>query len=180
MWTQDVDDLLLDEGLCSIEAEFLTGELRVQARVLSPEPRLSDHLNSATSMIELQPSRVQRLAGGPMIDVSGHPAYLSKAHLLAVIPIEEKDGPAPAGSTLWKGTISQTCWAALAQYSIVGRLHMEAGRDPRLFLRSLEQRQFVPLTDARLTLPDGTVREYPTVVINRYQLHLLVLDGTAE
>jgi hypothetical protein len=177
MWAEDVDDILLDEGLCTIEAEFLTPELHIRASITSPEQRLSDHLNSSTSMVELQPTHVQRLSGGQVIEVAGHPAYLSKAHLLVVIPIDEPIDAAPPATSLRKGTISQTCWAALPGYSVVGRLHMEAGRNPRLFLRSLEQRQFVPLTDARVTHPDGTVREYPTVVINRHQVHLLVFDG---
>src|SRR5947209_6375530 len=149
MWTQDVDDLLLDEGLCTIEAEFLTTELRIRASITSPESRLSDHLNSSTSMIEIQPTHVETLSAGEAIEIDGRDAYLSKAHLLAVIPILEPDGQVPAAAALWVGTISQTCWVGLGAYSVAGRLHMDAERNPRLFLRSLEQRQFIPLTDAR-------------------------------
>jgi hypothetical protein len=180
MWAEDVDDILLDEGLCTIQAEFLTRELQIRGSVTSPEQRLSDHLNSSTSMVEVQATHVQRHSGGQVVEVSGHPAYLSKAHLLVVIPIDEPVDSAAAGPSLRKGTISQTCWAALPGYSVVGRLHMDAGRHPRLFLRSLEQRQFVPLTDARITFPDGTVRDYPAVVINRHQVHLLVFDGPTD
>jgi hypothetical protein len=180
MWTQDVDDVLLDEGICTIEAEFLTSDLLIRARVTSPEARLSDHLNSSTSMLELQPSRVERLTTRQTIDVSSHTAYLSKAHLVAVLPIDEPEGQMAEGPTAWKGTISQNCRAALSGYTLAGRLHMDADRNPRLFLRSLEQRQFVPLTDARLTYPDGAVRECATIVVNRHQIHLLVLDGLAE
>src|SRR5579864_2532001 len=177
MWTQDVDDLLLDEGLCTIEAEFLTADLRIHASIISPETRLSDHLNSSTSMLELQPTRVEALASGKALEVSGHASYLNKAHLLAVIPIQEPDTQVPAADTLWVGTLSQTCWVALGPYTVEGKIHMDAGRNPRLILRSLEQRHFVPLTDARVTAPDGTVTNHPAILVNRHHFHLLVLDG---
>lgn len=166
-----------EEGLSVIEGEFFTENYVIQGTVTSPEFRLSEHLNSGTTTFELKPSRVQRSLSGLRVNVAGSHTYVSKAHLLFVLPIDEPVTPLPTDNTYWSRTITQTCWAGLGRYSLVGKIHMDAGRNPRLFLRSLEQRQFLPLTDVRLTFPDGATREYPTVIVNRFQLELLAIEG---
>jgi hypothetical protein len=50
---------------------------------------------------------------------------------------------------------------------------MEAGRDPRLFLRSLDERRFLPITHVRLMFPDGVIREHSIVILNRLHVELL-------
>lgn len=177
MWTEQVDDPLTEDGLCSIEAEFYTEQFVVRGDLISPEARLSDHLNSSTTMLEVRPTHVHRSLSGLPINVAGNYAYIAKGHLLFVLPIDEPEVPSSVENGYWTRTITTTCWAGLGRFSLVGRVHMEAGRNPRLFLRSLEQRQFVPFTNVRLTFPDGTVREYPSVFVNRFHLELLAVEG---
>lgn len=180
MRIQPADEAPVDEGLNSIEADFFTEQFVVRGAVISPEMRLSDHLNSSTTTLELKPSQVQRSLSDLHINVAGNNAYLSKAHLLFVLPIRESVGAKPDDSSVWTPTITQTCWAGLGRYNLLGKIHMEAGRNPRLFLRSLEQRQFLPFTDARITYPDGSNHDYPVVVVNRFHMELLVLEGARE
>ncbi|MDQ2743305.1 MAG: hypothetical protein M3Z66_13575, partial [Chloroflexota bacterium] len=96
-------------------------------------------------------------------------------HLLFAVPLSTEP-PAEDDQSLHAETLTHTCWAGVGRYSLLGRLHMEVGRNPRLFLRSLEQRQFLPVTDVRLTFPDGAVRDYTAVVVNRLQIELLALQ----
>ena len=175
---QSVEEAYLDEGLCTIEAEFFTEHLVVRGEVTSPEVRLSDHLNSSTSTFEVDPSRIHRTLGGSRADFKGSSAYINKSHLLFVLPIDETVAVRPAHDS-WSQTITQRCWAALGRYALVGKVHMEATRNPRFFLRSLERRQFLPFTDVRLTFPDGTTRDYPAVIVNRFQMELLALESDA-
>jgi hypothetical protein len=58
---------------------------------------------------------------------------------------------------------------------LVGKIHAEAGRDPRLILRTLEHRQFLPFTECTATMPDGSVRNAGTVIVNRHNLEMLAL-----
>jgi hypothetical protein len=176
MWTQSLEPPSDEEGLSSIEAEFFTQHFIIHGQVTSPEMRLSDHLNSSTSTFELRPTRVQRAATGAQINVAGSCTYVSKAHLLFVLPSGQAQ-PDASDHNLWSRTLKQTCWAGIGHYSLIGKVHMEAGRNPRLFLRSLEQRQFLPFTEVRLTFPDGSLRELATVIVNRHHLELLALDG---
>lgn len=170
------DESAPEEGLTSIEAEFYTEQFVVRGELTSPEMRLSDHLNSSTATLELKPTGVQRSLSGLRVNVAGGFAYISKSHLLFVLPIQEPAAPPAEASNSRVRTITQTCWAGIGRYSLLGHLHMEAGRNPRLFLRSLEQRQFLPFTDARLIFPDGATREYPMVVVNRFQIEMLALE----
>ncbi len=165
----------LEEGLYALEAEFYTEQFILRATVISPEMRLSDHLNSATSTLELRPSAVRRATNGAQVHVAGSLAYLAKSHLLFSVPLSTEP-PAEDDQLLHAETLTHTCWAGVGRYSLLGRLHMEVGRNPRLFLRSLEQRQFLPVTDVRLTFPEGAVRDSPTVMLNRLQIELLALQ----
>jgi hypothetical protein len=169
------------DGLRAIEAEFYTEHFVVRGNVTSPEPRLSDHLNSSTTTLKLRPTRVQRSVSGLRVNVTASDAYLAKAHLLLAVPLVESGGAGPANGpqtpprAAWIQTVTQLCWGGIDRYSLVGSVHMDAARDPRLFLRSLEERRFLPFTNARLTFPDGSVREFVTVLVNRLRLEVLAI-----
>jgi hypothetical protein len=60
---------------------------------------------------------------------------------------------------------------------MVGKIHAEVGRDPRLILRSLEEKQFLPFTEVTITNPDRTTRECHTVIVNRSHFEMLALQG---
>ena len=177
MWTDNQDETVIEEGLCVITAQFFTPHLLIQGEVISPDPRLSDHLNSPTSTFEVSPTRVERLKGAAEIELTGTDIYVSKAHLQFVLPSPHAGGAVQ--KELWLETLTQTCWASIGPYTITGKLHMEASRNPRFFLRSLERRQFLPLTDVRLTFPDGTEREFPAVIVNRFHMEILSLQSGA-
>jgi hypothetical protein len=164
-----------EDGLRTVEAEFYTQNFVVRGRVASPETRLSDHLNSAASTFELLASRVLRSVGGLRVNMATGSTYVAKSHLLFALPVADAHGQWPARNEFWTHTLGQTCWAGVDRYSLLGTLHVDARGDPRLFLRSLEQRHFLPMTNVRLTFPDGSVREYPAVIVNRHHVELLAL-----
>jgi hypothetical protein len=170
------------DSLGAIEAEFYTEHFVVRGHITSPEPRLSDHLNSSTATFKLRPSRVQRSVSGLRVNVTAGHAYLAKSRLLLAVPVVEPEGRGSANgghvpaNGLWIQTVTQLCWAGIDRYSLVGRVHVDAGRDPRLFVRSLEERRFLPITNARLTFPDGSIREFATVIVNRLRLEVLAFQ----
>ncbi len=175
MWTPGIDASTPLEGLTAIQAEFYTEHFIVRGELTSPEARLSDHLNSSTTTLELNPSNVHRSDNKLVVHVEGSAAYITKAHLLFVLPISEPL-PAPVDPAARVRTVGQTCWAGIGRYNVLGKLHMEAGRNPRLLLRSLEERQFLPFTEVQLTLPDGTIRSHDAVLVNRFHLELLAIQ----
>jgi len=164
-------------GFKTIEGEFYTEHLVVLGRLACPESRLSDHLNSATTTFDLSPARVQRSLTGLRVNVTGNRAYITKSHLLFVLPVLEPTDIRSGANPRWTPTLTQTCWAGVGRYSLVGSAHMAAEQNPRLFMRSLEQRRFLPLTDVKLTFPDGAVKEYATVIVNRHHVELLALQS---
>jgi len=164
------------DGLYRMEGEFFTEHFIIRGELTTPERRLSDHLNGSTATFQLNLTSVLRSVSGLRVNVAGSLAYVSKSHLLFVLPREDADPDDRTQREGWTATIDQTCWIGLGRYSLLGRVHMDAKRDPRFFMRSLEQRQFVPLTSARLTYPDGTMREYPVVLVNRFHMELLAVQ----
>lgn len=171
MWSQSVSAA---DDLCTIEADFFTEHFVLRGTVTTPENRLSDHLNGSTTTIEIQPSRIHHVSTGEVVNTSLGYAYVTKAHLLFIVPIKEPDRTGTYGSA-WTRTDQYTCWAGLGRYSLAGRIYMEADRSPRLAMRSLEQRQFLPISSVRLSLPDGSSQEYDTILVNRFHLELLIL-----
>jgi hypothetical protein len=175
MDTGEIAEAPDENGLRTVEAEFYTDHFVVRGRVASPENRLSDHLNSAASTFEILASRVVRAADGLRVSMAAGSTYLAKTHLLFALPFADADGRRPARNEFWTHTIGQTCWMGVDRYSLLGTLHDDARGDPRLFLRSLEQRRFLPMTNVRLTFSDGSVREYPAAIVNRQRVELLAL-----
>jgi hypothetical protein len=175
MFTQDTGHPRVGEGIYTIEAEFFTEHFVVRGEITCPDMRLSDHLNSSAPSIEIRPQYVERIMTGSHIDLPGAHAHLTKAHLLFTLPISEPERPPRADNVAWTWTMNRRAWAGLGRYTLVGRIHAEAGRDPRLILRSLEHRQFLPFTESTLTMPDGSARSAGTVIINRHNLEMLAL-----
>jgi hypothetical protein len=177
LWTQLAETPIEEGGLSTIEAEFYSEHFIISGRLTSPEARLTDHLNSSTTTFELVTSRVHRIPSGAQVNVAGSITYVSKSHLLFVLPSSETGHDEDVQRTMRTDTVTQRCWAGVGSYGLVGKLHMESGKNPRLFLRSLGLRQFLPFTDVRVSFPDGAIRLYPTVIVNRSHLELLALEG---
>ena len=76
--------------------------------------------------------------------------------------------------------VTRRCWGAVGRYSLVAKVQSEAGRDPRVVLRSLEEKQFLPLNEVAITFPDNVVRDYPAVIVNRFHLELLAITGLSS
>ncbi len=174
MQTRDIE-LQADEGLYTVEGEFVTEHLCVRGELKGPNTRLSDHLNSSTSSVLVRPSGVVRLTTGATIDLAGSHAAISKAHLLFVVPLSEPARPRREENSAWKRTSAKRAWAGLGRYSLSGKVHTEVWRDHRLVLRDLEQKQFLPFTDVTVTYPDCSAREFETVIVNRAHIELLAL-----
>jgi hypothetical protein len=172
LYTRDLGRQDAPEGLNRLEAEFVTEHLTVEAEITSPETRMSDYLNSSAQSVEVHPLRV-RTTSGTVHDLSETMAHLTKSQLMFVIPISEPQAAdAPDGSG-WAWHLKYRCWAALGRYLIVGDVHAENYRDPKLLLRALEQRQFLAFSDAELTYPDGSTKPKPIVIVNHRHLEML-------
>jgi hypothetical protein len=172
MYTRELGQQGAGEGLNRMEAEFVTEHLTIQAEVTSPETRMSDFLNGSARSIEVQPLRVRKRSGS-VHDLSDTMVGLTKSKILFVVPIlepepfERGDGRTPSWYVKYKS------WAAVGPYHMEGYVHAENYRDPRLLLRALEQRQFLPISDVNLTYSDGTTVQKPTIIVNRWHLELL-------
>lgn len=178
MYAGDVEVLGTREGLHTFEAEFVTEHLVVCGEVCGPDGRLSDHLNGSAPSVEIRPHSVKRASTGGNIDLGGAHAVITKAHLLFVVPISEPRRPSNGENSNWTWTTAKRCWAALGRHGLGGNIHAEAGRDSRLILRALEQRQFLPFTEVTITHPDGAASSHGTVIINRAHVEMLALrDG---
>jgi hypothetical protein len=171
MYTRDLGQPAAGEGLHKMEAQFLTEHLVIHAEVTSAETRMSDYLNGSSRSVEVQPIDVRLLTGSGR-DLSNTMAHLTKAQLMFVIPLMEPE-VRERDSSSWSWYLKYRCWAAMGHYHVVGNVHAENYRDPRLLLRALEQRQFLPFSDAELTYPDGRVVTYPAVIVNRWHLEVL-------
>jgi hypothetical protein len=175
MYTHNIGQAQVGDGVYVIQAEFYTEHLVIRGEITCPDMRLSDHLNSSAPHIEIRPHHVERIITGHHIDLPGAHAHITKAHLLFTLPISEPERPPRADNVAWTWTMTRRAWANLGRYALNGKIHAEAGRDPRLILRALEHRQFIPFTESMLTLPDGSDRSAGTVIINRNNLEMLAL-----
>ncbi|MGI8827436.1 MAG: hypothetical protein ACR2JC_17755 [Chloroflexota bacterium] len=165
----------IDEGLYTIEAEFYTDHLIIHGEIVSPNLRLSDYLNSSLAGVEIRPLAVQRVASGAAVDLPKAQAHIYKAHLLFIVPLDEPSRPDRENNAAWTRTTTRRCWAGLGRYSIDGQIHEEAGRDTRLILRSFEHRQFIPLTEATVTLPEGGGRSCRAIIVNQSALEMIAI-----
>jgi hypothetical protein len=172
--TQEMPPIAIDPGLCTIHAEFITEHLSVGGEVSGPEARLSDVLNSSVPSVGFKPLSVTRGSIGGQIDLSGSYAHLTKSRLLFVVPVREPERTRGHGNAAWKQTAQRRCWVGIGPYSLVGTLHTEVGVDPRFYLRLMEN-QFIPIANAAITFPNGSVCDYPVVIVNRAHVDLLAL-----
>jgi hypothetical protein len=170
MYARDLGQPSVPEGLHRMEAQFYTEHLVIQGEVTSPETRISDYLNGSAHSVDIHPVEV-RLSSGSVRDLSDTVAHLTKAQVMFVVPTFE---PMPSREpTAWSWYLKYRCWAAVGRFHLTGNVHAENYRDPKLLLRALEQRQFLPFSDAEITHPDGTVVPHDVVIVNRWHLDML-------
>lgn len=163
------------DGIYTIEAQFFTEQLVVCGELTSPDSRLSDHLNSQATSVEISLINAHRFGTSREIELAGTQGQITKAQLLFALPLSEPVRPAQNDNQAWRRTVSLRCWSSVGGFSIVGKYHTDAGREPKLILRSLGNDQFFPLTDATITFPDSASHDYPTVIVNRHHLELVAL-----
>lgn len=172
----DLDHAATDRGVWTFTSAFYTDHLVVQARLSSPERRLSDHLNGSRSTVELRPLSVWQRATGRTTEPAPSHGQLTKSRILFVVPLAEPDRPSGRRHAAWRATSQYHGWASVGPYSLHGTIHTDAGRDPQLALRLLDQ-PFLPVTGVTITFPDGQTHAVPTVIVNRHHLDLLALEG---
>ena len=97
--------------------------------------------------------------------------------MLFVVPLQEPERPAHAANAAWKPTMPRRCWAGLGPYTLSGTIHIQQGHDPAAHVR-LFDKQFLPLTQARIKFPDGTVSTYGTVIVNRFHLDVVAIKDS--
>lgn len=175
MHTRDSEQQFTHPGLHTLEADFFTEFLVVRGEIAVPESRLSDHLNGKTPNVELRPLSVRRIGSPDPIGLHSEVGQISKDHLLFAAPIREIGRAGDTQHEAWRWTVTQRCYAVVGPYTLIGKLHTEAGRDPRLILRLLAERDFQPITEVIITLPGGGTQQYDTVIVNRRNLEFLAL-----
>lgn len=174
----DLDRRGIDSGIYAFTSEFYTEHFVVQAKLSSPERRLSDHLNGSLTTVDVRPVSALQLSTAVEADLGRTHAQITKARILFVVPITEPDRPTGQSNAAWKATSKYGGWAGIGPYSLSGTIHTDAGRDPQIVLRLLDK-QFLPFTGATIMFPDGETRNYPTIIVNRQHLDLLALEGSA-
>ena len=172
----DLDRAGIDSGVFSFATEFSTEHFVVQARLSSPERRLSDHLNGSVASVDIRPVSALHLRTGVSTELGRTHAQITKARILFVVPIAEPDRPSGQSNAAWKATSKYGAWAGVGPYSIGGTIHTDAGPDPQIVLRLLDK-QFLPFTNVTITFPDGETRQLPTIIVNRQYLDLLALEA---
>ena len=164
-----------DDGhLQTFGVELFTEHQVVRGEVRSPENRLSDHLNSSLPIVRLHPSSTVHGANRTHIELAGRTGYLTKASLLFAVPVAEPAGPQTARNLLWKPTTDERCWLAVGPYALLGSIHVERGRNLEVTLRQRDK-PFLPVTAVTITFPDGSARDYATVIVNRQHLSLVAV-----
>jgi hypothetical protein len=151
-------------------ADFYSDYRRVRATLVSPEYRLSDHLNGSATSIDVEPLFAQA-HGKPLSDLTQTRAQISKSRVLFVVPVTEPHGNTGSPDA-WRETAEHRCWAALGPYNLMGALYTEPGRDPHIALVQ-RGKQFVPLTGVSLYCPDGTMEQHSVLLVNRAHLEVL-------
>ena len=172
---QAAGETSLDAGLNVFSAEFYTEHRVISAELTSPEARLSDHLNSSAASVDLRPHSAAASGRDAPIDLTGSQALLAKDRLLFVIPVAEPTRPNGTANPAWKSTSTRRCWAGLGPYKVVGTVHTPGTHDTRIALRLLDK-QFLPLTGASITFPDGSTHDYGAIIINRSHVDLFALQ----
>lgn len=162
------------EGLHALRAEFYTEHLVMQAEIVSADARLSDHLNSSIDTIHVRPLHTERF-DGTRIHINVTHASIAKAHLLFIFPLTEPETGSRTDNSAWMFTLTRPVWGAVGRYQISGKIHTEVGRDPRQLLRSFDEKQFFPITDGAVLMPDDSVRYHPTVLVNRAHMEILAI-----
>jgi hypothetical protein len=175
MHTRDSEQPFARPGLYTLEAEFYTESLVVRGEVPAPEQRLSDHLNGGAPNLELRPLSVRRAGAADPIGLHSEVGQIAKEHLLFAVPVRETNRIANDQNGPWRWTVTQRCYGLVGPYTLIGKLHAEAGRDPRLILRLLSEREFHPITEAVVTFPGGVTKQYDTVIVNRRHLEFMAL-----
>jgi hypothetical protein len=164
-----------DDGIHTLEAEFYTEHFVIRGRVVTPERRLSDYLNSTLANAEVRLAHIERAGTGGHIPFGDAHAQITKLRVLFVIPMAEPRLADKGDNVAWRWTMKYRCWTAVGRYSVQGYVHADTARDPIQIMRSLEHQQFMPMTDVAIVLPDGSTRDYPAVLVHRQHVDLVAL-----
>jgi hypothetical protein len=156
-------------------ADFYTPHRVIGAELVTPEPRLTDHLNSSLPIVDVRAMTiVQR--GGINIELARSASHLLKSFIIFVVPLSEPSAVETEGNPHWQQRTKRRCRMGATLYQITGNIHTEPLPDPRAALRALDQ-QFVPVTEVTLSQPDGTAQDYPVIIVNRLNLDMLALSS---
>ncbi|MDQ2743403.1 MAG: hypothetical protein M3Z66_14075 [Chloroflexota bacterium] len=157
------------------EAELFTEHWVIHGKLSSPESRLSDQLNGFLPALDLDVDYIADVRSGAREDCGCGTGYVTKASILLAIPIAEPARPQQTDNAAWRPTAKRACWAGVGAYRVRGWIHTENGRDPHMALRLLDK-NYPPVTEVTITLPNGSTREVPTVLVNRSRLDVLTLE----
>jgi hypothetical protein len=161
------------KGMNTFSAEFVNLHRTVQAEMVSPEERLSDLLNGPDPIVDIGSGHAA-VAESPAVDLLGPAGQILKDHILFVVPLNEPPHSSGPENELWKPTVPHRCWLGVGPYSLVGTLYLEPAAEAHTALRSLDK-HFLPVMDVAAMGPDGTARDYSTVLVNRLQADAIAL-----
>lgn len=176
-YTERIERQVVFGGLNSFTAEFFTDRRVICAELKSAEVRLVDHLNGSDPWVEVRPLDVTQVQSGSHFQLEGTVGHVTKTHLLLATVLREPPRAEGAHTAAWKTRVKRRCWAGVGPYRVTGTLAADVGPD-RTTAR-VPDRHFLSLTDATITMPDGSLRDCSYVILNRVEADLLAMQDEA-
>lgn len=154
-----------------VEVLLIGGRIKGLCRGLAERRRLMEVLNSPEAAFSLEDAAVKLQIGPPR---RTHALAIEKKSIVAAIPWETPEQARQrvlSAATVGRSPTSQVPVVAFAPpYVIEGTAHLSPGAAAQkgaLYASSPLFSRFFSVTNARLTLPDGSDLKAPVVLVNR-------------
>jgi len=165
------------QGPLLVEVFLNGGRIKGLCRQLGARRRLLEVLNSPEEALQLEDAAVKLTVGPPR---RSHALAIEKKSIVAAIPWETPEQARErvlSAATVGRSPTAKMPVVAFAPpYVIEGTAHLPPGAATHkgmLHASSPLFSHFFSMTDARLTLPDGSDLKLPVVLVNRETLSAL-------
>jgi hypothetical protein len=145
----------------------------LRAEMVSPERRLSDHLNGFLPCVDVVPIIAPDHSSKDERDYYG---FVTKESLLfAVLPSSDPTPRSAGSNPAWRPTVKRSCGARIRRWTISGCVHFDSRHVSEASLRLMDK-QFIPVTDATVTEGGEVLCRDAVVIINRFRVDVLFVD----
>src|SRR5947209_1790931 len=105
--TRPTPTAYIDTHIHRFKAQFYMDHLVLAAELVSPEMRLSDHLNSSVPWVDVEPGAVRHLTSSALMDLKGAHGPVNMSKLLLVVPVSEPELPHGPAYFDWKKSVQR-------------------------------------------------------------------------